>query len=320
MRVGIAGLGRLGGALAEALRRLGHEVAVYSRHLGGEVQALASARVIFITRKDREIPGAVRELKLLPLEGKLVFHCSGATPLDVLEPLRPAKIGVFHPVQSFPEPNPELFKGIAFGFLGDPEARRVAEELAEALGGHLIEVKDQALYHAACTLASGGLVRLLRLAARGFSLASGGSEADLLRLSLTTLLNAQKLGLGVAETGPWVRGDWTTVMAHRRALWRALPEALKLYNLLQGEGGIDLGPLLELLRCPRCGGRLRQEGEALVCEGCGARFPIRDGVPTLEDGESYSFWLSLRPGPGSPSRSRGPCPTGSSFSKTPREE
>ncbi len=283
MRVGIVGLGRLGGAFAEALRRLGHEVSVYSRHLGGRIEDVANAEVILITRKDSEIPGAVRELGALDLNNRVIFHSSGATPLEVLEPLRPAEIGVFHPVQSFPRPDPELFRGIAFGFRGGESARQVAQELAVALGGHLIEIRDQALYHAACTLASGGLVRLLRLAAGAFGGASGGSEADLLRLSLTTLENALRMGLRDAETGPWVRGDWTTIMAHRRALWRRAPETLEIYNLLQGEGEMDLAPLLERLRCPRCGGELVQEGQGLKCLSCGARYPVEAGVPLLEE-------------------------------------
>ncbi len=286
MRVGIVGLGKLGGALAEALRGLGHQVLVHSRHLGGSVGDLAGAEVIFITRRDKEIPKAVEELRAVVSAGHVVFHCSGATPLEVLKPLRPAKIGVFHPVQSFPKPDPSLFRGIAFGFRGDPEAEATARNLASQLGGRLIKIKDQALYHAACTLASGGLVRLLKLAAAAFSRASEGSEADLLRLSLTTLKNALKLGLAEAETGPWVRGDWPTVMAHRRALWRSSPEALRLYNLLQGEGEIE--PPLELLRCPKCGGRLRKEGESVVCEGCGARFPLDGGIPVfLEEEDDF---------------------------------
>lgn len=39
--------------------------------------------------------------------------------------------------------------------------------------------------------------------------------------------------------------------------------------------------LLELLACPACHGRLRQEELRLVCGGCGRRYPVRDGVPVL---------------------------------------
>lgn len=36
--------------------------------------------------------------------------------------------------------------------------------------------------------------------------------------------------------------------------------------------------LVDLLSCPACEGALRAEGDATKCEGCGARYPIVDGV------------------------------------------
>lgn len=39
--------------------------------------------------------------------------------------------------------------------------------------------------------------------------------------------------------------------------------------------------LLALLRCPIGRGPLVQQGEYLVCESCGVRFAIRDGIPAL---------------------------------------
>ena len=39
--------------------------------------------------------------------------------------------------------------------------------------------------------------------------------------------------------------------------------------------------LMEVLRCPLTRSRLRQEGEWLVAEMGGLRYPIRDGFPVL---------------------------------------
>ena len=40
--------------------------------------------------------------------------------------------------------------------------------------------------------------------------------------------------------------------------------------------------LLELLACPRCGQALEAPAEdRLVCVGCGAAYPVRDGVAIL---------------------------------------
>ena len=41
--------------------------------------------------------------------------------------------------------------------------------------------------------------------------------------------------------------------------------------------------LHELLRCPVCRRPLRDDGSALRCDGCGAFFPVEDGVPRLLD-------------------------------------
>lgn len=41
-------------------------------------------------------------------------------------------------------------------------------------------------------------------------------------------------------------------------------------------------PLRELLRCPTCGSRFEGE-EPLACTGCGAAYPVEDGIPRLLD-------------------------------------
>jgi len=39
--------------------------------------------------------------------------------------------------------------------------------------------------------------------------------------------------------------------------------------------------LLDMLRCPLTRSRLRMEGDELVAETGGLRYPIRDGIPVL---------------------------------------
>lgn len=39
--------------------------------------------------------------------------------------------------------------------------------------------------------------------------------------------------------------------------------------------------LLEILACPACRAELREEGDRIVCTGCGRRYPVRDGIPIL---------------------------------------
>jgi uncharacterized protein YbaR (Trm112 family) len=39
--------------------------------------------------------------------------------------------------------------------------------------------------------------------------------------------------------------------------------------------------LLEILRCPLTGSRLRQEGDFLIAETGGLAYPVRDGFPVM---------------------------------------
>ena len=41
--------------------------------------------------------------------------------------------------------------------------------------------------------------------------------------------------------------------------------------------------LLDILACPACKGNIvyDQKNEKLICEECGRRYPIRDGIPVM---------------------------------------
>ncbi|MGH7387373.1 MAG: Trm112 family protein [Candidatus Methylomirabilales bacterium] len=40
---------------------------------------------------------------------------------------------------------------------------------------------------------------------------------------------------------------------------------------------------LEILACPACRGgvRLDEPGQRIICQACGRRYPIRDGIPVM---------------------------------------
>ncbi len=60
--------------------------------------------------------------------------------------------------------------------------------------------------------------------------------------------------------------------------------------------------LLEILACPKCTGRVEQEGDHLVCVRCGRRYPIEDGIPVMILSEAEP------PPPGWTPREEGPEP------------
>ena len=41
--------------------------------------------------------------------------------------------------------------------------------------------------------------------------------------------------------------------------------------------------LLEILACPACKGKVRldEQSERIVCDACGKRYPVRDGIPVM---------------------------------------
>ena len=39
--------------------------------------------------------------------------------------------------------------------------------------------------------------------------------------------------------------------------------------------------LLEILACPACKGSVELEEQWIVCQECGRRYPIRDGIPIM---------------------------------------
>ncbi|MFQ5518242.1 MAG: Trm112 family protein [Acidimicrobiia bacterium] len=44
--------------------------------------------------------------------------------------------------------------------------------------------------------------------------------------------------------------------------------------------------LLQIMQCIRCEGGLTEVDDELVCDGCGYRYPVRDGIPVMLEEEA----------------------------------
>ena len=229
-RVGVVGAGRLGTALAAALRETG--LAVDGPAGRGELPRDCDAIVLCVP--DGEIPAAAAAMAgAAPLIG----HTSGATPLSALGAT--AAFGL-HPLQTFTEESSGLsaFAGAGCAIAGSTaEALAFAAALAEALGMTPFEIDDEgrAAYHAAASVASNFVVTLHAAAER--IAAGAGLEADEARRLLVPLLrrtvdNLAEVGPRDALTGPVARGDDATVEAQRRAVAETAPELLDLFDEL----------------------------------------------------------------------------------------
>jgi predicted short-subunit dehydrogenase-like oxidoreductase (DUF2520 family) len=229
LRVGIAGPGRVGTALAHALRRAG--VAVDGPRGRGERPERCDAIVLCVP--DGEIPAAA---ETVTAAAPLIGHTSGATPLSALLHAGVPAFGL-HPLQSFAHPGVG-FEGAGAAVAGTtPEALAFATALAERLGMTPFEIDDdgRAAYHAAASVASNFLVTLEAAAeaiASGAGLSRDDARALLMPLVRQTVENVAELGPERALTGPVARGDEATVEAQRAATRESAPELLDLFDEL----------------------------------------------------------------------------------------
>jgi hypothetical protein len=265
----IVGAGRLGHALAAALRAAGIEVdgplgrgarphadVVLLCVPDGEIRAAAEAIPARGTAAAEAIPargtavsdGAPAGSPAAPnqtpgvrpgapdgqaprVREQLVGHCSGAT---TLEPLDPHEAFSLHPLMTVPEGGTAPFEGAGCAIAGTtPRALATAEALAGALRMRPVHVheEDRAAYHAAASIAANFLVTLEGAAER--LAATAGVERELLvPLARAALENWAAKGAAQALTGPVARGDEATIARQRAAIAERTPDLLGVFDML----------------------------------------------------------------------------------------
>jgi predicted short-subunit dehydrogenase-like oxidoreductase (DUF2520 family) len=218
-------------------RRAAFQSAVPGAKAFAEAAAvLDDADIVFLTVPDDAVAPLAASVRLY--SGQALVHTSGLLSAAVLEPARAAGtlLGSFHPLVAFAEPEraAAALKGATVAVEGDDALVTVLAELAEAIGAQPVNVPaaGKAAYHAAAVLAAGGFVALLDAItelARGAGLDEAGALAIFGPLIRQSLANAETLGVGMALTGPIVRGDVGTIRAHLDAMARLAPGARDLY-------------------------------------------------------------------------------------------
>ena len=228
LRIGVVGRGRVGGAMARALRDAGHRVDGPAGR--GEVP---DGDAVLLCVPDSEIPAAARAVA-----GSAAFvgHTSGATRLSALDGAGAAAFGL-HPLQTIAGRDADL-RGCGCATAGTtPEAAAFARRLALDLGMEPVEIADgdRAAYHAAASIASNFLLTLEAAAesvAAGAGLDPAAARRLLGPLVRTTVDNWLALGPEGALTGPVARGDEPTVAAQRAAVADTAPGLLPLFDEL----------------------------------------------------------------------------------------
>ncbi len=223
-RCAVVGRGRLGSALASALREAGLQVdGPLERGAGA-----AGAGLVLLCVPDGEIAAASACIS----SGSLVGHCSGASDLGCLGH---EQAFALHPLMTVTE-HGACFAGAGCAVAGStPRALRAATALAQRLDMRpfAIAEDDRAAYHAAASMASNFLVTLEGAAER-LAASAGVDRGMLAPLVRATVENWAAQGAQRALTGPLVRGDEATVERQRDALAERTPELLELFDALAG--------------------------------------------------------------------------------------
>ena len=221
-RLAIVGRGRLGTAIARALRDAGY---VVDGPLGRGADG-AGADAVLLCVPDAEISRAAAAV----VPGRLVGHCSGATGLDALDGHEAFSV---HPLMTVTAEGAR-FAGAGGAIAGSTaRALTLACQLASALQMNVIVVadEDRATYHAAASIASNFLITL-QSAAERVAASVGVDRALLVPLVRATVENWAALGPQRALTGPVARGDEGTIQTQRAAIAERAADLLPLFDEL----------------------------------------------------------------------------------------
>ncbi len=183
--------------------------------------------IIFITTTDNTIQYVWEDIKELPIEGKIICHCSGALSSEVFKEVD--EKGAFgysiHPLFSCSSKTSSYKKlyDALITIEGSREHLQEVEELFKRLGNstRIIDSTQKIKYHAAAVFASN---QPLALAGQGADiLEQCGFTRDeaikaVLFLMSHAIENIEKQGLEEALTGPVERNDIMTVKKHLKAL------------------------------------------------------------------------------------------------------
>lgn len=252
--IGVAGSGRVAGALAIALgaagvplsvvaARSGQARAGIARQIGAADSALHElpryASIALLAVSDDAIAAVAQELAESggpPL--RVALHTSGGAGPDALDALRQqgTAIGVLHPLQTIPsaEAGARSLAGSTFAYAGDPAAEAVARKLIEALEGTALRIDPPRwqYYHAAAVMVSNYQAALVEAALElmeGAGVDRPAALAALRPLIEQSTCNILKSGPRAALTGPIRRGDLGTVVRHIQAIRNAPAGVRELY-------------------------------------------------------------------------------------------
>lgn len=239
MNIGFIGAGKVGFSMGKYLTERGEHVTGYfsrSPHTAQEaakftdtrqyfsIEALAEdSDALFVTVPDGAIVSVWEQLKTLPIQNKLIIHCSGALSSAVFSGIgRCHAYGYsIHPLLAVHDKyhSYQDLSGAFFTIEGEEKYLAELKAMFEGFGNTVetIRAEDKVRYHAAAAMASNlyvGLVSLCEdlLCDCGFS--PENAHRALGPLILGNTENIVRCGTDGALTGPVERNDVATVKKH----------------------------------------------------------------------------------------------------------
>lgn len=268
-RIGILGLGRMGGALALALARPGSGFRVSDLIVRRKENAQAIAAelpeppriviadgsaeidtdIVLLTTGDADIAQAAEWLAPRLKNRPVVLHTSGSLASTELSAC--ADVGCFtgsiHPLLSVSDAfsGSQKFRGTYFCVEGMAAAVEVAGQIVETLGGKSISIDTEykPLYHASAVMSAGHLVALFSMAVEMLTkcgISSQDAQKLLQPLAVSAVENLSTRMPEEALTGSFARLDISVFERHLASFDEVIDAEIQKVFLLLGERSVDL--------------------------------------------------------------------------------
>ena len=239
MVTGMIGAGRVGCSLGKYLSESGIKLSGYYDSQTKEAKSaaqftssnsffktedlIASSSLIFITTPDSIIQTIWEEIRHMPIEQKIICHCSGSLPSSVFTGIH--EVGAYgcslHPMLPFSSrfSSSEQLQHSFFTIEGDDLAVEAVSELFIGIGNTVcrIDSKYKPKYHTAASILSNQVAAVLDTGYRlleecGFTRKEAVSATEkLVRQNIENILLKDCV---LALTGPIERNDFDTVKKH----------------------------------------------------------------------------------------------------------
>ncbi|MCD7980927.1 MAG: DUF2520 domain-containing protein [Clostridiales bacterium] len=257
MDIGFIGAGKVGFSMGKYLTERGRRVTgYYSRSPRSSLEAaeftqsgqypdiaglVRESDMIFLTVPDGAIAPVWDQVKRLPIQNKMILHCSGFLSSAVFSDIGGTHAFGYsiHPLLAVNDryTSWEKLGSAVFTIEGAGEHLDFLKNMFESFGNtvEVISAEHKALYHAAAAMASNlyvGLAGLCEELLCGCGFSPENAHTALIPLILGNVQNIADVGPAAALTGPIERNDADTVAAHLGCLPE---ESREVYRVLSGQ-------------------------------------------------------------------------------------